>query len=62
MKPTIQILRALRKLGFEGETLKSHFIYFSAIDPLYASVFLSAMLQAKEKSQRLVRTRRQRRV
>ena len=48
MNTKFQILRALRKLGFEGETLNHYYLYFSAIDPFTASVFLSAMLHAKE--------------
>ena len=58
MSVKYQILRALRKLGFEGETLKHYYLYFSGIDPFTASVCLSAMLHAKESQERRKRRAR----
>lgn len=58
MKTKFRILFALRKLGFEGETLDHYYLYFSAIDPFTSSVLLSAMLHAKESRERRKRRAR----
>ena len=49
-----KIYRALKRMGFEGETLVQNYLYFCSLPPSSADFLLFKMLQSKDRPKKRI--------